>query len=313
MANDPGRISVWWRCSLVLALFGVLAGGAKVASAIDATAEQSLREELRAVIAEMVRSGAFGDTSAPQIALTLDMPAQRVSDLGLLVDSAATGRDGLRVLAVTPGGNAERMGLRGGDEVLTVNGVALSGSKAAAMLRGTIDALPNGAALSFEVRRDGATRRLAGAVSAVELPPMRLTIGDDVHATTPVAKPQAASDACGRISEFDVAPRQQGLHAATLIAIDDALPGPSGSTSFKVKAGHHRLTVAERIEPKYLAFNDRLRNSGPRSRYKTLEVDVAADTTLFVSAQLIEARRNEWRDGAYWEPVVWKTTAEPCR
>lgn len=311
MANGPDRVSVLRRCGLALALSWAWLATAGNAFAIDATAERNLREELRGLVAEMIRNGAFAD--AKDAPVTIDMPAQRVSDLGLLVDSAASGRDGLRVLAVTPGGSAERLGIRAGDVVLTVNDVALSGSKAAVMLRGTIDALPNGAPLSIEIRRDRNVQRLNGAVSAIDLPPMQLTIGAATNAGATPATTQARHDGCGRISQFDVAPRQKGLHAAKIIAIDDALPGPSGSTSFKVAAGHHVLTVAEQIEPKYLSFNDRLRNSGPRSRYKTLEVEVAADSTLFVSAQLIESQRNQWRDGAYWEPVVWKTSTEPCR
>lgn len=309
--------SVMRRCGgPVLAAVAALVGSSPVASAADGAAEQRLRDELRVLVASMVRDGAFGDGNARDIALTIEVPTQRVADLGLLVDSAAPSRDGLRVLAVTPGGSAQRMGLRGGDLLLALNGIALSGSKAAAMLRGAVDSLPNGAALSFELRRDGHPRTINGSLSVVELPPMQLRIGDGAAVAAdaePPAPTESAPRGCGRLSEFDVAPRQQGLHAAKIISIDDQTPGPSGSTAFRVAAGHHSITVAERIEPRYLAFNDRLRNSGPRTRYKSLQVDVASDTTLFVAAQLLEDKRNEWRDGAYWEPVVWKTSAEPCR
>lgn len=39
--------------------------------------EQRLREELRMILLEMIESGAFGQTPAEQIALSIDTPAER--------------------------------------------------------------------------------------------------------------------------------------------------------------------------------------------------------------------------------------------
>lgn len=312
---------------LALAMLFALVGGAQAAEGAqapaspgapggsNAAAERRLREELRALVAELVESGAFGDRSAQEISLSVDSPAQRVSNLGLLVDSARDDGDGLRVLAVTPGGDAERMGLRAGDRLLALNGARLAGiGGAAAVLRRNIDELPNGSPLAFEAKRDGRVQTFSGKLSSVELPAMRLTIGAAAANTaSPGAVPPiAAARGCGRISDFDVAPRQQHLHGAKILSIDGEVPGPGGSKSYQVTAGHHVLKIAEQIESRYLAFNDRLRNSGVESRHKTIEVDVEPNTTLFVAARLDDARRNEWRDGAYWEPVIWRTSPEAC-
>lgn len=280
----------------------------------NAAVEQRLREELRALMSELVESGAFGDRSPREISLAVDSPAQRVSNLGLLVDSARDHRDGLHVLAVTPGGGAERMGLRAGDVVTALNGTRLGGTgNAASVLRQTVDGLPNGSPLAFEVRRDGHTQTFSGTLSSIELPAMHLTIGGGtpVAAVDPPAA-SAATQGCGRISDFDVAPRQQHLHGAKVLSIDDELPGPTGSKSYQVPAGRHVLKISEQIEPRYLPFNDRLRNAGPGPRSKTIEVEVAPNTTLFVAARLNDDKRTEWRDGAYWDPVVWRTTSETC-
>ena len=48
------------------------------------------------------------------------------------------------------------------------------------------------------------------------------------------AQPGAAASTCGRISVFDVAPRNQDLYRARLINLDGQSPGPSGSRSFRV-------------------------------------------------------------------------------
>ena len=319
-------------CAIVfgLACAGVgradaVAQGADGASRSSANVQQRLRDELRAVMAGLIENGAFGDQSSEQIALAVDTPAQRVSDLGLLVDSAQHDRDGVHVLGVTPGGRAEHFGLRAGDVLVALNGNALANhADAAASLRRSIDSLPDGSTLAFEVQRDGRAQRVSGLVSSTYVPAMRLMVGEGIvpRGTQIASNANVATgtrvgvDAhgCGRLSDFDVAPRQQQLHAATIISIDGVTPGPSGSKSYRVAAGTHTLKVAERIENRYLSFSDRLRNAGLQSeRYKTLAVDVAPDTTTLIAARLNEDKRNESAHGAYWDPVAWKQTAEACR
>jgi len=295
--------------------------GAMLASEAGASVgvEQRVRAELRAVMTELIESGAFGNAGPGDIHLAIDTPPQQVSNLGVLVDSARKDRDGVHVLAITPGGAAQKMGVRSGDVLVAVNGRSLAESDAAAaLLRGTIEALPNGGALGFDVRRDDRLLSLNGTLSSIQLPAMRLTIGDgELVASADGSGPNSRSgpnSGCGRISDFDVAPHQQGLHAAKIISIDGVAPGPQGSHSFRVAAGRHTVKVAELIDSRYLPFNDRLRNSGPSaSHYKTIEVEVAPDTTSLIAAHLDDARRGDWKDGAYWSPVAWKQISESCR
>lgn len=297
-----------------LALVAALAFGG-LAHAGDAAVEQRLRGELDAVMTELIQTGAFDGEGS----LEVGAPARRVADLGLLVDSARADADGLRVLAVTPGGGAERIGLRAGDSLLALNGTSLARADGGATLRRTVDALPDGSALAFYVRRDGDTRTLSGPLRSIELPPMRLMVGagTQLAAVGPRARDGGAGDeatsGCGRISDFDTAPRQQHLHGAKIISIDGRTPGPSGSKAYRVDAGTHEVKVAEDIDSRYLAFSDRARASGPASRrYKTLSVDVAPGTTVLIAARLIESERDNPTDGAYWEPVAWKQVDEAC-
>jgi len=280
-------------------------------------AEQRLRAELRAVMTELVESGAFGAAPPHEIRLDIDAPAQRVSNLGLLVDSARDDRDGVHVLAITPGGAAEKMGLRSGDVLVAVNGAALANTDgAAAALRRSVDQLPDGAQLAFDVQRDGRRQTLAGTPSSVYLPAMHLTVGDgaQVAAAGGGGSMPASAGGCGRVSDFDVAPRGDHLHAAKIISIDGVSPGPTGTRAYRVSAGRHAIKVTEQIEGRYLSFNDRARNSAiGNDRYKTLDVDVPPDTTVLIAARLNEDKRNEWKDGAYWDPVAWKQTTESCR
>jgi len=306
------------------AMSGVSAAAVHTTAGAGLPVEQRLREELSVVMMDLIQSGAFGNTAPQQIALDIDAPPQKVSNLGLLVDSKGGAADGLHVLAVTPGGNAERMGLRAGDVLLALNGTPLA---SAATLRNTVDTLPDGGRLDFSVRRDGHAQTMGGASASMVLPAMHLSIGNGTAlasnaganaASSPAegyngASPVNSGSGCGRISDFDVAPSGQGLHEATIIAIDNKAPGPHGSKAYMISAGAHVLKISEHIPSRYFSFNDRQRNAQVGGGYKMISVDVAPDTTYFVAARLNEDQRDNPAHGAYWDPVVWKEVAESCR
>ncbi len=293
------------------------AGGVTPGSGADPAVEARLRAELQAVMSGLIESGAIGASSTRDLHMNVETPARQVTDLGLLVDSARDARDGLHVLAVTPGSAAAKIGVRSGDVLVSVDGVALTGvDGAASVLRQGVDTAAGRGAIALEVRRNGQVQALRGALSSIYMPAMRLTIGTALATAATAASTEVASapDGCGRINDFDVAPRQQGLHGAKVISIDGETPGPQGSHSFRVAAGRHVVKVSEQIEAKYLPFNDRLRNSGlAQTRYKTIDVDVAPGTTNLIAARLIPEQRTQWKDGAYWEPVAWKQISESCR
>jgi hypothetical protein len=118
---------------------------------------------------------------------------------------------------------------------------------------------------------------------------------------------------CGRISTFDVSPRNQQLFPAVLIAIDGKAPATTASATFRVPVGRHTLTVAEAIDPIHfsrVAQIDRDRRS--RDRYKTIEVEVMDDTTYRLAAKLHLDRRNKVRSGEYWDPQIWSEVTEGC-
>lgn len=281
----------------------------------DTALKARLAAELRATVSTLAESGAFGNALVDQVHLDVAVPAQRVSDLGLLVDSASARRDGVRVLGVTPGEQAQKMGVRSGDVVVAVDGASLAQrERAATELRRIVDALPERADVSLDVVRDGQPLTLRGVVTSRQLPPMRLILGDTSSSSTSSTNASAAdADACGRISDFDVAPRQQQLHGARVLSIDGHAAGPTTSHVFRVSAGAHTIEVGERIDARYLSFNDRQRQAGSPTGSKTLQVDVPPNTTLLVAARLNAGKQREWQHAAYWDPVVWKTADERCR
>jgi hypothetical protein len=188
--------------------------GDRGATASDSMATDRLRSDLRFLLMDLVQSGAFGQKPADQISLTLDAPAERMFDFGVLVDSSsgAAARNGLMVLGTTPGSPASRLGLRSGDTMVAVNGVSLIGlgddaggsARAARALRETLTSLSEGALLRLRILRGGATLDFEGNKASIEIPAVHLILGNpDAVAgmETPAnSGPGVAAGGCGRVS-----------------------------------------------------------------------------------------------------------------
>lgn len=236
------------------------------------------------------------------------------ASLGLLVDSASaqSARDGLRVLGATPGSVADHLGLRPGDVLVDVNGVALANlgadadgrALAATTLNTTIAALPQNAPLRLRVLRDGAT-------VALNMPSMAATEA----APTPSADPAVATNAgegCGRISTFDVAPRSKHLYRAKILLLDGSTPGPTGTPAFRVTAGTHKLLVAEDIPTQEMGVGPIASLRSRRDTSKQLVVTIQPNTTALLAARLNTDKASDFANGAYWDPVIWREIPENC-
>ncbi len=287
-------------------------------SAATPLVAQRLRGEMHQMLMRMAISGELG-AHPEQVALTLDEPAQRAINLGLLVDatSANHARDGLHVLGATPGSTAEHLGVHPGDVIVSINGQSLRNlgaddngrALAASTLKSSIDALPDGSPLQLDVLRGGERLALNAPVQSVQLPALRLGLGS--AATASADRPEAAAtQGCARISMQDLAPRQQQLYGATILLVDGVTPGPHNAKKYRVEAGTHRLLVAERIPTNVMGVGEiaTLRNSKP----KALTVTVAPNTTVLIAAHFNEDRASHLSDGSYWNPVAWKEIAETC-
>lgn len=290
--------------------------------------EQRLGEEVQLALARLIESGAFADKPGEEIAFTLDEPARRVNNLGLLVDSASSERaaDGLRVLGVTPRSAAQRMGIKAGDRIVGLNGTSLIAlgadpaghAQAATTMRTLVDALGDGAPLEFTLQRDGKPLTLRGELSSIVLPPIHLQVGRDelLASTAPSSSRREAridtgNGGCGRLNDFDVAPRQQDLYGVKLLMIDGVSTGPAGVHQFRVSAGTHTLKLVELIPAKvYRRLNPTRLGDGPE--VKTLTVRVQADTTYYLAAKFNEDKRNSRVSGEYWDPVVWREKPDKC-
>lgn len=230
-------------------------------------------------------------------------PTDRIRyELGAVVDVRRASADGVPLLAITPGGAADRLGLLAGDRLRTVNGRRLDNTpKPSSALE---DALQEGnGALSVEVMRDGKVLMLSGRADTASIAPQGGT-----------------RRSCGYVSALaGVVPRRQGIFHADITQIDGRSTPIQPTYRHRVAAGKHVLVVREFIDPKRLNSAQLLQIAKMKRfafarAYKSLVVDVEPGMSYRIGARLIKDKLDTQsiRDNAYWEPVVWEKVPEAC-
>lgn len=222
-------------------------------------------------------------------------------EFGIILDTRRAGVDGATVLAVTPGSVAERIGLRPGDVLVSVNG------------RDMLDAAAPGTALREALDAPGGLREVVVRRDDLTLP-------IDVPAADP---PPAASrpTGCGYVAIDGAVPRNtRAIHRAEIVSIDGiGTPVLSSPPRHRVDAGRHVLLVRERIDDHHfgsLAQSERERQVARRTShaYKVLVVEVPPGKAVHVGARLTTTLPDiaAIRANRYWEPVVWNVVDAAC-
>lgn len=219
--------------------------------------------------------------------------------LDAVVDVRRPHADGLMVLAVTPGGTGDRIGLRVGDRILEINGRALSGtlepSKAMAA------ALSGGRPLEIHVSREGRTLTLSGA---------------------PTASPDAGAtvQGCGYVTTRGTLPHvSDRLYPVDIVDIDGN-GQPIDANRHRLPAGLHVVIVSERIEDIRFDPVQRTQRSRMRAREgaragKALVVEVRPNMRYRLGARFLDKNLDSRAisGNTYWEPLVWQEVEDACR
>lgn len=217
---------------------------------------------------------------AYQDAAAAKQATRRALELGAVVDARKPSAEGPRVMAVTPGGTAARLGLRAGDRLQAVNGVRLAGVEAPA--RELARALQGDAPqLDMQVVRDGQPVTLSGQA--------------DLRAV-------GGSSRCGQVTTT----REPG---DALLRVE--LQQVEGRPLQLPPGGKHALPVGKRV----VIAREYVPPPGQRTRLnssyqsRAFVLDVAPDTTYVLGGR--PEGSGNGRTG--WTPVVVRTLQEPCR
>lgn len=247
-------------------------------------------------------------TAAPAADADAPSPAAAVSmlqsGLGIVADGRDRTGDGVLVRAVTPGGAAERLGVRPGDRLVSINGQPLGNAAAPhALLDRLADS--SGGEVRLELLRDGRTVALAGSVGQ----------SGDAPAVA-----QAAVEGCGWVSTVGVPPRvSRNIFDAVITQINGQSTPLEVQNRYRVPAGRNVLVVQEFIDRHRISMADvqrihRMQRRESARAYKVLVVDVEPGVRYSVGAELLEDRLDPQgiRENAYWQPVVWESRPEAC-
>ena len=242
---------------------------------------------------------------ALSLALALALPALAAAQdaarwsVDAVLDTRTRQSGGIPVLAVTPGGAADRMGLAVGDRIVSVNGTPLAGSRNP---QDTLDTvlLDSGGRAVVVVSRDGTQHTLQGELGQADTP--------------------AAALGCGYVTASDPTPGvSERVYAAEITQIDGRSTPLQRMNRFPMDAGQHVLVVRELI-PEHQFNNSQLLQRRLTLRrlqakaYKALVVDVQPGMRYRVGARLLDDAldNDSIRANAYWEPVVYGSLPQAC-
>ena len=224
--------------------------------------------------------------------------------LGAVVDVRRANVKGITILAITPGGAANRMGLQAGDQLRVVNGRRLDDTLTPSSV--LEQALQEGSgSLKVEVIRDGEPVFLSGRADTE---------------SSMAASDAGPSRSCGYVTERGTVPKvSQGIHAAVITSIDGRGTPLRSENRHRLSAGRHVLIVSEAIEDFYFTSSQQqnrfytLRRLNARA-FKALVVEVKPGTSLSIGAKLLRDKLDteSIRNNQYWQPVVWKEVPESC-
>lgn len=238
----------------------------------------------------------------PAIALQSSAPPTQVRyELGAVVDVRQASTQGVTLLAITPGGSAEKMGLQVGDQLRAINGRRLDDTnKPSAALESALQ--ESGGVLQVEAVRDGKSIQVSGPA--------------DIFSH--VARGSAPT--CGFVTtRGGVVPRSDDIFNADITQIDGRSTPLQTPNRHRVDTGKRVLVVRELIDSTRLNSAQLLQIAKMKKfafarAYKSIVVDVQPNTSYRIGARLLRDKLDTQsiRDNAYWEPVVWEEVAETC-
>jgi hypothetical protein len=272
----------------------------------SAVAEQTIdyqkQVELLQQVQKALLSSGITNKDGP---LLIEEPSRSIYHFGAILDAKFV------VVAVTPESDAAKLGLKEGDKLLAINQQRVSDSNLADILA-KINELADDDALSVQLLRADNQLNLKGTVSRQALPGWRLEL---LAAGQQNELP--ASTSCGYVSVFYNTPTSLRRHPVKINEIDTI--GFRAGFSYKrthevikVPVGEIQITLQEHIPGNILSRyrgDLRARNFGS---VKTLTLKVEPDTVYHLAAEYFPNPNDRSSRDAYWQPVVWKTTARDC-
>lgn len=300
-------------------IFACLLGAALVAGPAlgETTREERIAEALRAVLIDLASDPAMAPSDPEGWAISVFAEPQRINAFGVVLSprvDPGTAEHGPLVLAVTPGSNAARLGIRSGDRLREFNGNALTGlgetdgrSLAFARFAGLVSELEHGSTVHAEVFRSRQPLVLNGEFRVLELP------GYDLRLMPGGAGDEAPEgpEACATVSVRASPPRELDIHRAEFHAINGDQSGAALRTTHFLVPGEYTFTLRERIPDHEVAIQ--MQRFEERRGTGELTLQLEPGMIYQLGARLLVPRNEQEPGTPFWKPVLWMAEPGACR
>ena len=120
---------------------------------------------------------------------------------------------------------------------------------------------------------------------------------------------------CGYVATNPKPPVAKGLYPVAIAQVDGNKVEGSNAGRIKLPTGPHKIGVLELIadDRRGRARLEELGIDAAPATLKFIEIDVQADGSYLLAAQLAEDRKDRATPADYWEPVVWRKLVDSCR
>ncbi len=129
------------------------------------------------------------------------------------------------------------------------------------------------------------------------------------------AEEPIADAGCGYVSTSAKPPLSEDTYPADITRLDGVDTPKRALNRYRLPVGRHAIAVQERIgsTPRGYTKLRKLGNKEVALVYKIIKIDIEANTSYQIGAQLHADKLDPKQPNAYWTPVVWRTSAETCR
>lgn len=120
---------------------------------------------------------------------------------------------------------------------------------------------------------------------------------------------------CGYVSTSAKPPLSEDTYPADITRIDGVDTPKRALNRYRLSVGRHAIAVQEQIgsTPRGYTKLRKLGNKEVALVYKIIQVDIEANTSYQIGAQLHVDKLDPKQPNAYWSPVVWRSSAQACR
>lgn len=120
---------------------------------------------------------------------------------------------------------------------------------------------------------------------------------------------------CGYVATNPKPPASKDLYPAAIAEVDGKKVAGSDARRIKLEVGVHRIGVQAQIgdDRRGRAKLVELGIGDAAAALAVIEIDVQADSSYQIAAQLVANQKDRAQPGGYWEPVVWRKLVDSCR